>query len=262
MSEIADGERFAFGQNWARFLELLDEQRIADAMESLRSGLETHTLEGRTFLDIGSGSGLFSLAARRLGARVVSFDYDPQSVACTRELKRRFFDGDEDWTVEQGSALDTEYVDRLGRFDVVYSWGVLHHTGDMWSALANADRAVADAGRLFLAIYNYQPLFTGYWTFEKRMFNRYRLARPVFFAVHAIYPTLPRILLRWARRRRLERGMDIWRDLVDWLGGYPFEAARPEHIFDFYRSRGYRLNRLTTVGGRHGCNEFVFEKRA
>ncbi len=49
------------------------------------------TLAGNSFLDVGSGSGLFSLAAMRLGAdRVHSFDYDPQSVGCTKELKRRF----------------------------------------------------------------------------------------------------------------------------------------------------------------------------
>ncbi|HWC76414.1 MAG TPA: class I SAM-dependent methyltransferase, partial [Blastocatellia bacterium] len=151
--ELARGERFAFGQNWARYLEGLDESRIQDAETSLKEMLEVEDLQGKSFLDIGSGSGLFSLAARRLGARVHSLDYDPQSVACTSELRRRYFPGDSSWTVEEGSTLDREYLNSLGSFDVVYSWGVLHHTGRMWEALDNALVPVKPGGRLFVAIY-------------------------------------------------------------------------------------------------------------
>ena len=117
--EVGRGERFKFGENWSRFLAVLDDERIGEAANSLKAMLETESLAGKSFLDIGSGSGLFSLAARRLGARVHSFDYDPQSVACALELRRRYFDGDADWTIEEGSALDADYVRSLGAFDVV-----------------------------------------------------------------------------------------------------------------------------------------------
>src|SRR5579859_3512404 len=121
-------ERFQFGENWTRFLSVVDEQKIAYAAERL-SGL-VGDLRGKSFLDVGSGSGIHSLAAIRLGAvRVVSFDYDPQSVACTREMKKRFAPG-ANWSAEQGSILDENYIRSLGQFDIVYSWGVLHHTGD------------------------------------------------------------------------------------------------------------------------------------
>src|SRR3954454_15207008 len=119
-AEVASGERFEFGKNWTAFLAVLDDERIAKAEESLKEMLEVETLEGKTFLDIGSGSGLFSLAARRLGARVHSFDYDSNSFACTQELRNRCFPNDADWRVEQGSALDVEYIKSLGKFDVVY----------------------------------------------------------------------------------------------------------------------------------------------
>ncbi len=128
-TEIATGERFEFGKNWAWFLQTLSDKKIAEAVASLQQMLEAQSLAGRSFLDAGSGSGLFSVAARRMGARVHSFDYDPQSVACTAELKRRYFPNDSQWTVESGSVLDVQYLQSLGRFDVVYSWGVLHHTG-------------------------------------------------------------------------------------------------------------------------------------
>lgn len=135
-TEIAKGQRFKFGANWKGFLAVLNEERIVLAEQSLRNMLDMD-LKGKRFLDVGSGSGLFSLAARRLGAIVHSFDYDPQSVACTEELRHRYFPSDDGWTVEQGSALDTQYLAHLGQWDIVYSWGVLHHTGAMWRALAN-----------------------------------------------------------------------------------------------------------------------------
>jgi 2-polyprenyl-3-methyl-5-hydroxy-6-metoxy-1,4-benzoquinol methylase len=141
--EIADGQRFAFGRNWSRFLELLDERRIAEAEASLCAMLGVTDLHDRRFLDIGCGSGLFSLAARRLGAEVRSFDFDRQSVACAAELRRRYLPDDAGWRIEPGSVLDPEFMGALGTYDVVYSWGVLHHTGAMWIALERALARVA-----------------------------------------------------------------------------------------------------------------------
>lgn len=125
---------------------MLDDDRVRLAESSLREMLGVKNMEGKRFLDIGSGSGLFSLAARRMGAKVHSFDYDPQSVACTAELRRRFFPDDSDWVVAQGSALDTRYLSTLGIFDIVYSWGVLHHTDAMWLGIENAINRVAGGG--------------------------------------------------------------------------------------------------------------------
>jgi 2-polyprenyl-6-hydroxyphenyl methylase/3-demethylubiquinone-9 3-methyltransferase len=157
---MTDEIRFAFGANWRRFLDSLDDVRIREAEASLRAMLGVDHLRGRSFLDIGSGSGLFSLAAWRLGARVHSFDYDPQSVACTEELRRRYAPGDSRWTIARGSALDAAYLLSLGQYDVVYSWGVLHHTGRMWEALELALLQLAPDGSLFIAIYS---AATGRW---------------------------------------------------------------------------------------------------
>ena len=258
--EIASGERFSFGANWARFLRLLDEQRIQQAIDSLKTMLDVENLHGKSFLDVGSGSGLFSLAARRMGAKVVSFDYDPGSVACSKELKRRYFELDDEWQVQTGSVLDQTYLHGLGKFDIVYSWGVLHHTGNMWAALANVHENVAGGGKLFIALYNHQPVASKYWMFVKRTYNKYRISRPLFILLHAFYPTLPSVVLRHIQNRKYPRGMSVWYDLLDWLGGYPFEVSTPGQVFDFYKKKGYLLTILGTVGGRMGCNEFVFQR--
>jgi len=168
--EFARGERFAFGENWSAFLYHLDDHRIRRAETSLQAMLGLERLEGFRFLDIGSGSGLFSLAARRLGAEVTSFDYDPQSVACTAELRRRFGHEDENWRVLRGSVLDKALLARLAKFDIVYSWGVLHHTGAMWDAIANATSMVAPGGLLNIAIYNDQGATSRMWRRIKKSY--------------------------------------------------------------------------------------------
>lgn len=260
-AEILSGERFEFGANWSRFLSVLNETRVAHAEQSLRERLGVDNLAGKSFLDAGSGSGLFSLAARRLGAVVHSFDYDPQSVACTLELKNRYFPKDDAWVIEEASVLDRDYLSQLGQFDVVYSWGVLHHTGSMWDALSNVAPLVANGGRLFVAIYNDQGWISRYWSLVKQGYASNAILRWLVLLVHTPYLFGLRFLMRAATGRLdVERGMSLWYDMIDWIGGYPFEVAQPEEIFEFYRAKGFNLATLKTCGGRHGCNEFVFSR--
>jgi SAM-dependent methyltransferase len=268
--EVARGERFKFGENWSRFLKVLNDERIFEAEKSLKQMLGVEDLEGKSFLDIGSGSGLFSLAARRLGARVHSFDYDPQSVASTRELKRRYFPEDSDWTVEEGSVLDRDYLESLGKFDIVYSWGVLMMTGDMWRALDYAGLPVADGGRLFIAIYNDQGAISKLWLRIKRLYLSGTPGRIFAWSLFVPYFVFGALATDLIRRRnpvaryveyKRSRGMSMVHDWRDWLGGYPFEVAKPEEVFEFYRDRGFVLDKLITVGRKQGNNEFVFTKR-
>jgi 2-polyprenyl-3-methyl-5-hydroxy-6-metoxy-1,4-benzoquinol methylase len=267
--EVASGDRFEFGKNWKRYLAALSETRTVAAEASLQEMLERQTLAGLSVLDLGCGSGLFSLAARRLGARVHSVDLDPTSVACAKELKTRYFLGDPAWTIACASALDVNYLRGLGRLDVVYSWGVLHHTGEMWRTLENAAELVAGGGCFFIAIYNDQGNVSKRWRSIKRFYCRtptaLRLPIELALFVRLYGRTLLKDILQLRPTRTFRsyyalRGMPLWRDLVDWAGGYPLEVAKPGEILDFYRPRGFELTKLKTTNSL-GCNEFVFVRR-
>ena len=261
LSKVDSRLRFGFGANWLKFAKLIDEIRITEAENSLNFMLGIDDLKGKSFLDVGSGSGLFSLAARRLGARVVSFDYDPQSVECAKELKNRFYRDDSNWIIESGSVLDFDYMKSLGKFDYVYAWGVLHHTGNMWVALENIKINVSDNGRIFISLYNYQPFISIYWLNIKKLYNSFLVFRPIIFICHFIYPVLPSFFIKLFSKNKRPRGMSLVYDLIDWLGGYPFEVSTPEQIVDFYIKDDFFLGKIVTVGGRHGCNEYIFEKK-
>lgn len=261
--EVDKGRRFTFGRNWQNFLKVLNDDRILAAEESLKDMLEATNLNSLTFVDIGSGSGLFSLAARRLGAKVHSVDIDPFSVACTSELRNRYFPGDNDWTVESGSILDNEYTSTLQKCDIVYSWGVLHHTGNMWQALETISHLVLPGGKLFIALYNDCGRRSRLWrTVKKTYCSLPGILKPLLVWTILARRTILEMLTSSASSRQQNqnpgRGMTPYYDLVDWVGGYPYEVATPAEIIKFFCEKGFSLCRSKDVGNGLGNNEFVF----
>lgn len=263
-------ERFAFGKNWANFLTNLNEERIAEAVKSFTEKTGLSDMTGLTFLDAGSGSGLFSLAAYKLGAKVVSFDYDTDSVACTKYLKEKYCTDDAMWQVQQGSVLDQDFLKQFAKVDVLYSWGVLHHTGHMYEAFKNVSGMVKKDGTLFISINNDQGSTSAIWKKIKKTYSTTNIVtRTVLLFMCSIRLWGPKFvkdflhsgnpLKSWCAYKE-NRGMSAWHDVVDWVGGYPFEVAKPEEVFNFFKEKDFQLEYLKTCAGGLGCNEFIFKK--
>jgi 2-polyprenyl-3-methyl-5-hydroxy-6-metoxy-1,4-benzoquinol methylase len=263
--------RYSFGANWQSFVDsALNTQRIGKAAKSLQHMLKTEHLIGRTFLDIGCGSGLFSLAACLLGAKkVVAFDYDLQSVQASMVVRARAGISAERWHICQGSVLDGKFLDGIEPVDIVYSWGVLHHTGAMWQAFDKAVSKIKPGGQLAIAIYNDVERTIGgsaMWWQIKRMYNLSpqtvkRLMEVGYAGAFFLKDMLNfRNPLKTVRSYSSDsgRGMDFWHDARDWLGGFPYEYASITDVNEYLDHKfGLQLEYLQPNTGV-GCNEFTF----
>jgi len=263
---------FSFGKNWQEYVEhQLTPEREGIALKHLKDSLARQDLRGLAFLDVGCGSGLFSLAAYRLGAeRIISLDVDPFSVQCCQELRARAGQPAH-WQVRHGSILDAPVVAGLDLADVVYAWGSLHHTGKMWEAIRNAGSRVRPGGTLFLSIYNRVQGrgSSEYWLRIKKLYNRSsapvkRLMEVAYSIRHGLLPQLLRLRnpARYFREYQQQRGMSFWIDAKDWLGGYPYEYADTGEILRFC-SRELNMELLDlNPTNTTGTNEFRFRRKA
>ncbi len=270
---------FLFGKNWQAFNKTyLNRERIDCAKKSILDFLKTDTLKGKTFADVGAGSGLYSLAALELGAsEVFSFDPDTDCIACCTELQSKQ-GNPEHWNIQQGSTLDDGFVRGLKQYDVVYSWGVLHHTGNMWKAIENTLELVKPGGVFFLAIYNKADGFAIYpdgrfgpswfWLLEKKFY----VSLPMFLQNFIDYCVMATLIVLYlltfhnpikvikGHKNYFNKGMS-WRiNIKDWLGGYPYEYASVSEIFHFAQDRGFSLENLTCNNGLLN-NEFLLKRQ-
>jgi 2-polyprenyl-6-hydroxyphenyl methylase/3-demethylubiquinone-9 3-methyltransferase len=254
-------EPFDFGDNWRRFSEArLDDVRFGEAVRSLEQLFPEGALRGRSMLDVGCGTGLFSIAAARLGARpVLGIDINPTCIAVSEENRGRFGHG-VDVTFRVISVLDPTALQSLGPFDVVYAWGSLHHTGRMWEAIENVSRAVAPGGTLVLAIYA-KHFTSPAWSVIKRSYNAAPgLVRRAMLSGMAPVIYAAKFLVTRQNPLRKDRGMDFWFDVVDWVGGYPYEYASPEEVSARMTAMGFLVRDLQPASVPTGCNEFVLER--
>jgi 2-polyprenyl-6-hydroxyphenyl methylase/3-demethylubiquinone-9 3-methyltransferase len=253
---------FSFGKNWKDYLATINETIIAEAGTDLDDWLGRDFIEGKRVIDVGSGSGLSSLCLwRRRPRELVSFDYDIHSVEATQTLRSRE-GAPEAWKAFQGSILDGEFVKTLGKFDIVYSWGVLHHTGEMWKAMENAASLCAPDGQFWISIYQAGSQYEADLELKRR-YNRAdeggkRALIEEQIAMHK----------SWCRGRgepeenwnKVDgRGMNKANDIVDWLGGLPYEVAWPAEIVAFCTERGFAPVRVLERG-QGGCSVYLFRK--
>lgn len=267
---LKENKVFSFGKNWQFFLKHLNEDRVKNAEISLADFMDLNSLKDKSFLDIGCGSGLFSYAAYRLGAKsIVSFDADPFSVACCKYLKQKA-DMPAHWQIFEGSILDKNFISSLGMFDIVYAWGVLHHTGKMWDAISNSASLVNKGGYYYIAIYNKAEGILGseLWLKIKRLYNlsskpiKYTLITGYIFSYLFFQIIRFKNPIQNIKNYASHRGMDFLVDVFDWLGGYPYEFASIEDILKFIKDNfpEFILIKTKKDGGMLGNNWFLFKR--
>jgi glycosyltransferase involved in cell wall biosynthesis/2-polyprenyl-3-methyl-5-hydroxy-6-metoxy-1,4-benzoquinol methylase len=268
--EYKKAGHFSFGQNWRDFLTSLTSERVKVAEQSLETFLGgKKNIKNKAFIDIGCGSGIFSLAAYRLGAKeVMSVDIDDASLKCVQFLREKE-KSPKNWKIKKGSALNQSLLKTFGQFDIVYSWGVLHHTGDMYSAITNVARLVNPTGKLYVAIYNkYEGGIHGksaFWLRVKRHYNKSnRFIKQIYVWVYSSYLFLGLCLtgknpFHYIQDYQGMRGMSWTHDILDWLGGYPYEYATPAKIKSYLSDLGFTLQNITLVN-TIGCNEYLFTR--
>ncbi len=265
---------FAFGKNWLDYAEKIDEGKISQAMEDLRRLSGSPGFKGKSFLDIGCGSGLHALSAVRLGAtRVLGVDIDPDSVAAASRTLTRF-EPNASAEFKVASVFDM-LPEEYGLFDIVYSWGVLHHTGDMKRAIECAAGLVKPEGEFLVALYE-KTRFCGVWHFIKRWYSRAgvrsqkRAMNTYIFVRRLAHRVRGKDIDAYIRDYGKIRGMDFHNDVHDWLGGYPYESISPDECRELMIDLGFAAQREfiqpknRVFRGLMGaaCDEYAFRRCA
>jgi SAM-dependent methyltransferase len=262
--------KFSFGENWLSYQEYLNETRLRDAQNDIEEWIGKNNIKGKTIVDIGCGSGVHSFSLFKMGARrIVSIDVDPKSVEATKKMHAGA-GSPHGWTIHDGSILDDNFIKTLPvrTFDIVYSWGVLHHTGSMWKAIEKSIQMIKPGGVYWIALYVKGPRYAadlalktkynGASNFWKKVMVRKYIFRII--VKHLIYLNIrSAVKALFPKSYDVGRGMNLYHDVVDWLGGLPYEVASAGEVVEFTRKFGLILEKLT-LAPEGGCNIFLFSK--
>ena len=260
---MKDKITFSFGENWMNYLIKIDDLAIEDSKSNLTHWLDKKDIIGKSIIDVGSGSGLSSLAFYRLGAgSILSFDFDENSVQATKTLWEK--EGKpENWIVLHGSVLEIDkVVKNNSTFDIVYSWGVLHHTGSMMQAINNCLPLVRKNGKLWISLYQKGPKYQKHLNTKIKYNSASSIGKKLMIYNMIVKMMIIKIInfenpLRWNEKRL--RGMNAYNDIIDWLGGLPYEVASEDEVLNICRKSGFILDRIK-VAPEGGCSNYVFSK--
>jgi len=190
---------------------------------------------------------------------VYSFDFDQHSVEATK-FCWRIADEPGNWIVGKGSILDKSFIKSLGQYDIVYAWGVLHHSGSLWHAMKNAFTLVKPGGILWISIYAKGPRYNDDLAMKKKYNSSSNFVKRCMVVKRIAVIMLARIKhlqnpFTWNERR--QRGMNVYNNIVDWFGGLPYEVASEDEVVKFTRKSGFILESIK-VKVEGACSIYLF----
>ena len=244
LGNMTPSGEFSFGQNWLNFVETqVDHKIIQSHAADIQKKYDTVNLsiKGKRVLDLGCGSGLSSFAFLTLGAAsVTSVDIDPKSIEAARLMKQRFSSDSAmnikgSWSIIESSVFDlSEGFDNL--FDIVYSWGVLHHTGNMWEAIKRTRGFCNAHGILHLALYISGFKYSQHLEMKHyfKFLDRDQKINALFNYLSGGKQEISRDIFRFD-----DRGMNVFHDALDWLGGLPYEVCDPAVLECYLNQNGF-----------------------
>ena len=258
---------FKFGENWKNFSSLIDKERLVEAEKSLIKLTDKKKLTNLSFLDIGCGSGLSSLAALKLNCKkIYSIDQDRDSFETTKKILK--LSGKKNFKIEKKDLFD---LSEKEKFDIVYSWGVLHHTGKMYDAIIKTTKLLKHNGVLILALYKKTKL-CNLWKIEKLFYKSAPRFIQSFLKIVFIFLFRLAMFVKgksfssYLSNYKKKRGMDFFHDVHDWLGGYPYESISFEEMESFMKKNNFKMIRSFQVRKQFGlfgtgCDEYVFTRK-
>jgi 2-polyprenyl-6-hydroxyphenyl methylase/3-demethylubiquinone-9 3-methyltransferase len=239
---LKDNGIFSFGFNWESYVDMImNEDIIERHKKDLDSIYKSFNLDirGLDVIDIGSGSGLSSVCFERLGAKsITSLDIDKHSYNATLLTKNKFGNGSSKWDVINKSVLDGIE----NKYDLVYSWGVLHHTGNMFQAINIASNAVRDGGYFHVALYIDGPTYLTHLKTKQKFASLDRDEK-----IDYLLNYLGGSGNDWFIPDN--RGMMKFHDALDWLGGLPYEVCNPNDLFNMLNKFEVSYFRNSSEGG-------------
>ncbi|MFQ6107920.1 MAG: class I SAM-dependent methyltransferase [Candidatus Aminicenantales bacterium] len=211
----------------------------------------------KSVLDAGCGTGVFSIIFARMGAlSVVGIDISKRSLERAQRQADQL--GLQNATFQKVNMLRLPFTDAC--FDIVWSWGSVHHTADPFGCLAELIRVLKPGGSLLVAVYRRTGLTFLHETLRKgliRLPSKYWIPFSRFLSLVAA----PGISL-FKKRDKSRKGEKLEQLLFDWFFVPIRHSYLPEEIKSFLVKRGLVIKKYLPFSGRfNSTSNFIFKAR-